>query len=145
MLTIARRFLATALLVTAVLVGPAAYGGYREDLKLTDFEIVQLPQFCWAQMGVPNTNGPAFKPQECGPWTNHYCPGLVALIRAKRLGEPGKAYRMLDTVDTAIQYTESHTKEYPNCSIRGHVEATKAESQKLRIIYDAGRRSKKKP
>ena len=106
--------------------------GYREQQGVTAAEIIMLPKFCWAQIEVPNARGPEYSPQGCGVGTNHYCPGLVKFIRAKRLADKQKMVAMLAGVENDIKYTEGWIKDYPKCSIRSHLESTKTELQKLR-------------
>ena len=123
--------------VMALLCLPEAHGGYREQQKVTDAEIVRLPKFCWAQMEVPGAVGAEFTPQNCGPGTNHYCPGLVDLLRAKSPLTKSKSdrIRFLRSVENSIAYTEKWTKDQPYCSITPHVQATKAEVARLLVIY----------
>ena len=140
-LAVRKRWFQTLALACA-LGAPMAYG-QMSGLNPTASEIAQLPQFCWAQMGVPNTDAPQFKPNACGAGTNHYCPALVKLIRAKRRGDPGKAYRDLDGVESAIRYTEQWIQGFPSCSMRNHLETTKAEVKRLRSAYGGTRTQKK--
>lgn len=104
--------------------------------KAAASEVVQLPQFCWAQY-MDNAQGPQYSisPKLCGVLTNHYCPGLVALIRAKKsLGSTAKLKERLANLREAEKdtgYTLRGIKDYPHCPIRSHVEATAVEVQKM--------------
>jgi hypothetical protein len=113
--------------------GPVAWAASDLWMNVTDVEIVMLPKFCWAQMGSKVATGPAFQiPRSCGPGMNHYCPGLVMLLRAKNdFGK--KMYDvLLARAGTDVEYTLNAMKEYPECPIRKHVEATKEEIAQLR-------------
>jgi hypothetical protein len=104
----------------------------------TAVEIVQLPKFCWKQMGALNATGPEFSlpaGSDCGGGTNHYCSGLVALMRAKVAASKGQRVSMLGRADTNVRYTENWIKDYPNCSIRDHVAASRAEVNHLMTIF----------
>jgi len=114
---------------------PLAFGGYGDGV--TAIEKAQLPKFCWKQMEVPNAAGSEFDfPASCGVGMNHYCPGLVKLIRAKRASDKQNRLSLLRGVAADISYTEQWMmKESPNCGIRGHLEASKTEVQNLLRIY----------
>ena len=105
--------------------------------KAAAVEVVQLPQFCWAQY-MDNMNGPQYtiSPKLCGVFMNHYCPGLVDLIRARNsLGSTAKLKERLAHLRSAENntgYTLRGMKDYPHCPIRSHVEATAAEIVKMR-------------
>lgn len=122
---------------TALIVAVSAGGASAQmtGLNPTADEISQLPKFCWEQMGVPNAKGDAYRPLQCGPGTNHYCPGLVWLLRAKLQRDSRKKSGLLDTAANDVQYTEQWISSYPNCSIRNHVKATKVEVEMLRRVF----------
>ena len=101
-------------------------------------EIVQLPKFCWRQMGA-NVTGPEFSIGNCGPGMNHYCAGLVALMRAKGATSKGQRLSMLGLADTNVRYTENWMKDYPNCPIRDHVAASRVEVNHLMTIFGFAR------
>jgi hypothetical protein len=135
MKTIVRTLLATALLAPAVLSASYAFGGYREQLHLTSVEAAQLPKFCWAQMEVPGATGPEYQINDCGVAANHYCPGILYLIRAKSYAYRSSRGSLLEHADIDIAYTERSIKDSPSCSIRGHVAASRAEVNNLLSIY----------
>jgi len=130
-----RRFPAAVLAIAFALVPPAALGGYRDDLHVTSIEIALLPQFCWRQFEVPNTQGEEFGVRDCGPGANHYCPGLLYLIRSKSPAAKGRPLSYLGVADSNVSYTERAIADYPNCSIREHVAATRAEINHLLRLY----------
>jgi hypothetical protein len=118
-------------LVALLAANSAAFGDYGDGIS--EIERALLPKFCWVQMGSKVAKGPAFQiPPGCGPGMNHYCPGLVALIRAKSTADKRQVGRLLNGAAGAVEYTLKWMQDYPNCPIRGHVEATKAEIEKLR-------------
>ena len=45
-------------------------------------EATQLPKFCWSQ--YLDVKGPEYEINGVGPAMNHYCDGLVELIRANK-------------------------------------------------------------
>lgn len=112
-----------------------ALSGYKEQMGLTAVESAQLPQFCWAQMGVPNATGPGYEPANCGPGANHYCPGLVYLIRSRKATNKSQRLQLLQHADIDIRYTENWTKDYPQCSIREHVMKSRIEVNNLLQLY----------
>jgi hypothetical protein len=129
------RLVAAALLIAPILVPSSALAGYREDMGVTSVEIAQLPTFCWAQFDVPDARGDEFKIRDCGVAVNHYCPGLIYLIRGKRSGAKGKALPLIQHADLDVAYTERGIADAPKCSIREHVAATRAEVDHLLRIY----------
>ena len=139
-----RRFNFPCLAATALLVlrlGDA--GAQMTGLNPTPAEISQLPKFCWGQMAVPNAVGDQYKPTNCGPGTNHYCPGLVKLLRAKREVDGRKKRSMVESAASDVRYTEGYIASFPACSIRPHVEATKVEvGLLLRLLPPASRPAK---
>jgi hypothetical protein len=130
-----RRLVGVVLLVSYVLVSPVALAGYREELHVSEVEIALLPTFCWAQLEVPDAKGDQFRIRDCGPAANHYCPGLIYLIRGKRSGAKGKALPLIRRADTDVAYTERAIADAPKCSIREHVETTRAEINHLLRLY----------
>jgi hypothetical protein len=129
------KLLAGALLIPSVLVPSLAEAGYREDMGVTSVEIAQLPTFCWAQFDVPDAQGDEFKIRDCGYAWNHYCTGLIYLIRGKRSGVKWKALPLIQHADIDVAYTERAIADAPKCSIREHVNATRAEVNHLLRIY----------
>lgn len=137
MKTIEGELLAVVLLALTALHAPAVLGQSRKSIGATSSEVMQLPKFCWAQMEVPGSIGPGYTiPRaECGDWTNHYCAGLVYLARFKRSASKSKNLPDLLQADEHIRYTENGIKNYAQCSIRSHVEASRSEVNTLLGIY----------
>jgi hypothetical protein len=118
--------------------------GQDDDQHPTAVEIAQLPRFCWQGFRVPNAVGPEFHiplPSDCGWGMNHYCLGLVDLIRMKKATNKRGRLGWLGLADANVRYTENAMKDYPNCSLREHVAASRAEINKFMLIY-GGRRPK---
>lgn len=111
----------------------------QSSMHETSVEIAQLPQFCWAELHVPNVTGDAFVWHDCGPGANHYCGALLSIIRAKR--DTNKTTRAvhLGAAQMDLRYTERAITEYPKCSIRDHVASTRAELNSLFDIYGVKR------
>jgi hypothetical protein len=130
-----RRLLAMVLAIAFAVFPPAALGGYRDDMHVTSIEVALLPQFCWLQFEVPNTQGEEFRIRDCGVAANHYCPGLIYLIRGKRQTKKNNALSLLQHADIDVRYTESAISGSPNCSIREHVDKTRAEINHLLRMY----------
>jgi hypothetical protein len=130
-----RRLLTGLALVAFALLSPAALGGYREDMHVTSVEIALLPQFCWRQFEVPDTQGDEFRIRDCGYAANHYCPALIYLIRGKHSSAKQKPLPLIQHADIDVRYTEQAIADYPKCSIREHVDATRAEINHLLRMY----------
>lgn len=131
------RILAAAIFISFLPVAPAA--GQTASMNATAVEIAQLPTFCWAQFGVPNTEGDQFRMQACGPGANHYCGALINVIRAKHARNKSERLDLLGHADAEVAYTESAIKDFPKCSIREHVAGTRAEVNSLLITYGGKR------
>jgi hypothetical protein len=89
-------------------------------------EIAQLPSYCWAQY-IEDKQRPEYSVNSkgCGAGMNHYCPGLVELIRAKRsFGDKRKRLGHLETAKGNMLYTMRAMKDYPGCTLRADVEKT---------------------
>jgi len=109
---------ALALAATATV----GHGQTHKDIGAA--EIAQLPPFCWEQY-IKGVSGPQYRiGRDCGPATNHYCPGLVELMRAKRSLDARKRLSYLQKAKHQTLYTLKGIERYPACSIRNHVEKT---------------------
>lgn len=118
--------------------------GQMTNLDATALEMAQLPRFCLGQMGLPGAKGPEYElPRNCGSGMNHYCPGLVYLIRAKNPALIKYRAQNFGMAKAGTGFMENALKSYPACPIRDHIEATRAEIQRLSIQYGTGRPGKK--
>ncbi len=129
------RLLAMVLVIAFAVFPPAALGGYRDDMHVTSIEMAMLPQFCWRQFEVPDTQGEEFRIRDCGVAANHYCPGLIYLIRGRRETRKNSALPFLQHADIDVRYTESAIADSPNCSIREHVDKTRVQINHLLRMY----------
>jgi hypothetical protein len=131
-LLILRRFVVVALGAFAL----AAMGAQAQSsMHETPVEIALLPQFCWAQLNVPNATGDDFRIRDCGPAANHYCPALISIVRAKHTSNKQSRLGLLGRADVDVRYTERAIADYPNCSIREHVASTRATLNNLMTMY----------
>ena len=113
----------TALVHSSVLSGAWAQSQNWYASRATAAEIAHLPKFCLAQYGV--AKGPEYEIRGCGAWMNHYCPALVDQMRAnKSVSDRDRRLRYLSTARRGALYTLNGMKDYPQCPIRPHVEAT---------------------
>ncbi len=129
------RLLAMVLVIAFAVFPPAALGGYRDDMHVTSIEMALLPQFCWRQFEVPDTQGEEFRIRDCGVAANHYCPGLIYLIRGRRETRKNSALPLLQHADIDVRYTEKAIADSPNCSIREHVDKTRVQINHLLRMY----------
>jgi len=122
------------LVVTAFTCVPSDAAPYKAAAS----EIALLPKFCYQQY-VDGVSGPeySFPPADsCGYAMNHYCGGLISLIRAKRVvGNPRERQTKLAVARADVVYTVKGMEQYPACPIRDHVNATLTEIDFLMKIY----------
>jgi hypothetical protein len=137
MAIIFRQILALVALISLLPMAPDASG--QTSMHVTPVEIAQLPRFCWAQLEVPNAQGGEFHIVDCGPAANHFCSGLIYIIRAKSQMNKSARLDLLGHADTDVRYTEKAIADYPRCSIREHVVATRAELNNLLTIFGSKR------
>jgi hypothetical protein len=108
-----------------------------DDYHPTTVEVARLPTFCWGQLGVPDAKGPQFNMPPagtCGWGMNHYCLGLVDLMRVKTAKDKRGRQNWLWRADANVRYTEGSMKDYPQCPLREHVAGSRAEVDKLMLI-----------
>jgi len=132
------RILASVVLLPFLAAAHGAWG-QTASLNATAMEIAQLPRFCWAQFQVPNADGPEFRMSDCGPAANHYCGALIQVIRAKHTSNKSSRLDLLGHANADVSYTERGIQDYPRCSIRQDLAATKAEISSLIAIYGGKR------
>lgn len=98
-------------------------------------EVMQLPKYCYSQYLDGSLSGFEFSiPQEsCGPAMNHFCSGLVAMMRAQKLSLR-KAERIGYSQDAIrnINYTLHDMK--PGCFITNDVLSAKRRADMLAQI-----------
>ena len=121
------------LLAAMLLAGSAAATKYNAPAS----EVALLPRFCWAQY-MENVEGPEYSIHDCGPFTNHYCDGLLELARAqKTFGNNNLRNHHLDVAKENTLYTLKGISAYPACAIRSHVDATLIKVNDLMKAYGA--------
>jgi hypothetical protein len=126
--------------ISGVLAHISAGASAQSSQNVTAVETVQLPRFCWAQVGVPDTSGDDFRIIDCGPAANHYCSSLIYIIRSKRQPNKNSRFNYLSSADIDLHYTEKAIAPYPNCSIRDHVRGTRAQLEELMKLYGYNRK-----
>jgi hypothetical protein len=123
----ANRFRLEALLPVFMFVVGTQVLAETPNYKPTPSEQALLPTFCWGQFNEA-FSGPQnaeYNIHDCGAVINHYCPGLVDLMRAnKTFGNRGRKMNYLQSAKTNTLYTLNGIADYPQCPIRGHVEST---------------------
>jgi hypothetical protein len=126
-------------LILAVVALIALAPDARGQQNVTTVEIAQLPRLCWAQLQVPGATGDDFRIRDCGPAANHFCSGLIYLIRAR--GNVNKSTRLifLGHADADIRYTERAIADQPKCSIRDDVANARAQVNSLMTMYGYNR------
>jgi hypothetical protein len=107
----------------------------QTSMHVTPVETALLPRFCWAQLEVPNATGDEFRIRDCGPAANHYCGGLINIMRAKRATNKSTRLGLINLADADVRYTEKAIADYPKCSIRVDVASTRAEVNSLMAMY----------
>ena len=132
MTTFAKSFLIVAVAIAAMIVAGLAEA---TKLKAPADEVVLLPQFCWAQY-MPGIEGPQYSINGCGVWMNHYCPGLLELIRARKPNTTrGQKIQHLKVAKSATEYTLMHMEDHPVCSIRKQAQETLQQINMLLRLY----------
>lgn len=105
-----------------------------EGHRASVVEATQLPRFCWSQ--YLDVKGPEFEIQGCGPAMNHYCWGLVELMRAnKTFGNQGLRISYLQRAKGNTLYTIAGMEKYPTCWLRPHVENTRQQVESALRAY----------
>jgi hypothetical protein len=138
MAVIIRRVLVLAALCPFFPIAPDASA--QNNMGVTPIETALLPRACWAQLAVPGADGEEFHIMNCGPAANHYCSGVLYMIRAKgNVKNKQTRLDLLANADIDVRYTEKAIADYPNCSIRESVAATRAEINNLLTIYGSKR------
>jgi hypothetical protein len=78
-----------ALAAVAITANVAFAQANRSEFDPTPLEFAQLPPYCQGQFKPELAAAdPAYRMPECGPRFNHFCPALVALMRASQITKP---------------------------------------------------------
>ncbi len=88
-------------------------------------EMSQLPKYCYAQyLDDKLASNPTYSIQGCGPFMNHFCPGLLGLIRAQQPSH--KPFQRRADLSRAMDNIEYTLKGMPAvCWLRADAEAAR--------------------
>lgn len=130
---IRRALSASGLIVAAgMAVGQPAAKKSESIFEPSALEVTRLPPYCWGQFN-PQLRGPGMNsynlPPGCGWKMNHYCPGLVALGRAK--SDVRRSRFWLGVAQGELRYTINGLKQFPNCPLIGDVQKYMREVEAL--------------
>lgn len=118
-------------LLTALLLAPGVaaldYGGHSPSAV----EQAQLPLYCYAQfVDKKYAADPRYSIRNCGGSMNHFCPGLLLLIRAQKVSDPPKTRKSnASRAEKDIMYTLNGMS--PECPLRGDAEAALAKARAI--------------
>ena len=120
------RNLSTLLFIFLISIAAGALGQDQDQDKASKREAFLLPRFCWREMMGDDVRGPEYEiPKSCGIGMNHYCVGLLKVVRANRtFGKLDHKRGLLRAARDHTLYTLRAMKDYPQCPIRGHAERT---------------------
>lgn len=78
-----------------------------EQMPPNALELTQLPKYCWGPMGAPSVAQlPEYNISGCGPRMNHFCPALLAMMRASDVARPRQQRQFLARyAEREVQYT----------------------------------------
>ena len=123
-----QRFVAIVLLGSGLLTDAAAQG-YAPGT--TAAERLQLPKYCWAQYIDKNYSGnPEYSITGCGVGMNHFCPGLIYLIRAQKVSNPPKV-RAENAGGAIAEFNYTKRAMTPDCRLRADVDAALAKAKAI--------------
>lgn len=107
-----------------------AYGG----LNPTAIESAQLPKYCYAQyVDTRLAADPKYSIQGCGVWMNHFCPGLLQLMRAEKVSSPRST--RADNLHGATENFEYTLKHMPaGCWLRHDAESALSRARAMRVF-----------
>lgn len=98
----------------------------------TPADKVKLPQYCWSQYDSGAAKKTGIQPPTaiCGVYTNHLCPGLVLLNRAKDLNRPmAMRKEYAKGALNELQYNAKWMK--PDCKLKLESDAAHLQAQNL--------------
>lgn len=109
---------------------PAQAAGIYDDKKDGSLynrappnEVMRLPKYCWGHYN-PKFKGPKFNIDKtlCGPFTNHFCQGILRFNRSQNpMASKGERRKYLTQAAGNFDYTLNGLKDHPRCNIRKHV------------------------
>ena len=112
-----RRYLTLAFLLTSLLWSSPTHA-VRSDVP-RDL-VMSLPKMCWSEYIESVANNPDYMLQSppCGVYTNHFCPGLLKIVKAERLEDLNQKLVQLRMAKDDMNYTLHFTEAYPECTLR---------------------------
>ena len=84
-------------------------------------EVMALPKFCWGKYIEKAKDKPQYNisKKQCGPYTNHYCQGLLRFNRSQSpMASKAEQRNYLKQAMGNFDYTLKGIKDYPACPIR---------------------------
>lgn len=98
----------------------AAAQKYRGNTSAA--EIAQLPKYCYSQyLSDKLSKDPNYSIQGCGAFTNHFCPGLVDMMRAQKASlQRWERNERVESARKNFAYTLEHMP--PNCWLKPDAE-----------------------
>ena len=106
------RHVLTIPLLAALTLGTAVESA---EYKAPQRIIATLPQYCWAQYVDGLENNPAYQIRGCH-YSNHFCPGLVEIARARTESQDWKKKELLLSAKKNMEYTLRFNKtQMPTC------------------------------
>jgi len=127
----------SAALLVAIGASAVAQPKIAPKYKASAIEVAQLPKYCWAQyVDQAYAGHPQFSiPNVCGPYVNHFCPGLVGLMQASSATHSMSGRReILRIAAENIQYTLRYKGIQPPCPIYRDVKAAEARANSMRMF-----------
>lgn len=119
------------MLVIAATGAPTGAAAQKYRGNTTAAEIAKLPKYCYAQyLSEQLAKDPQHSIQGCGPFMNHFCPGLVDMMRAQK--PTAQRWERVERVESArknFAYTLGNMP--PNCWLREDAEKAAKEADFL--------------
>lgn len=95
---------------------------------------LKLPNYCYYQYF--GRTEPQYRfPKGCGPSMNHFCGGLVALLRARDSLDKKWKRHYYRLAEKEIGYTKRGIEQYPQCPLHPVVNQTYMEAKSGLRIY----------
>lgn len=124
------RFFFLVILAAGLPLNLASAQKYR-DAKFNAVELAQMPKYCYAQYVDEKLSAdPQYSIQGCGAYMNHYCPGLLQMMRAQKPSSPG--HERKENIRQAKGNFDYTLKFMPQgCWLRPEAEAAAARARVL--------------
>ena len=111
------------LAVSTLLFWAGQSGAYVEGGMASAMELALMPRYCWSDYKPELKKSPGFF-INCGVGTNHYCGGLLILMRAEKMAHGSGRLMDLNRSKHEIDYTMRYmdNPDNKNCFIRKEAE-----------------------